>query len=288
MELTGVTHLEEALEAEREARRQAERELDRLRGASADADAALQRSRFLVSMGHTLRTPLNAILGFSEVLQQGACGQLTEGQLKFVGRIANAGQRQLGLINNLIDLARIHAGEMIPEPQSVNAMQLVQAVVNEYAAAAKERGIELSAHAESPGLLECDPEQLRQVLASLVDNAIRFTDSGGSVRVTASKGTLSSSVAETSDEFDSVLRIEVADTGNGIPPDDQPLLFDDFEHAESLTSRRQRRSGVGLALARRIVELHGGRIWVESSGVKGEGSHFFIEFPCRANMRSTA
>lgn len=135
---------------------------------------------------------------------------------------------------------------------------------------------------------ECDPEQLRQVLASLVDNAIRFTDSGGSVRVTASKGTLSSSVAETSDEFDSVLRIEVADTGNGIPPDDQPLLFDDFEHAESLTSRRQRRSGVGLALARRIVELHGGRIWVESSGVKGEGSHFFIEFPCRANMRSTA
>jgi len=286
MERNEVARLVEALEAEREARRQAEREVERLRCTLDGGDTASQRSRFLVSMGHTLRTPLNAILGFSEVLQQEQCGSLNERQQKYVGRITEAGQRQLGLINNLIDLARIHAGETALEPKSVDAIQLVQSVITEHATAAKERGVELSAHGDSLGLVECDPEQLRQALANLISNAIRFTDAGGSVRVTASKGPPGSDAPDAGDEFHSMMRIEVADTGTGIPPVDQPLLFDDFEHAESLTSRRERRSGVGLVLTRRIIELHGGRIWVESSGVTGEGSRFFVEFPTHARMRS--
>jgi signal transduction histidine kinase len=134
-------------------------------------------------------------------------------------------------------------------------------------------------------MVRCDPELIRQALANLVGNALRFTEAGGTVRVTATKQVGSSEVPATEDEADEVVCLEVADTGPGIPPEEQPFLFDDFEHAESLTVRRERRSGVGLALARRIVELHGGRIWVESTGVKGEGSRFFIEVPAYAEVR---
>lgn len=283
--MIGIARLTEALEAEREARRQVERELDRLRGTPTDDEAATRRSRFLVSMGHTLRTPLNAILGFSEVLQQEECGLLTDRQRTFVKRIVEAGQRQLGLINNLIDLTRIHAGETVLEPEAVDVAPLVRSVLAEYASAAGARRVELSGHADDSGMVRCDPELIRQALANLVGNAIRFTEAGGTVRVTATKQVGSSEVPAMEDEADEVVCLEVADTGPGIPPEEQPFLFDDFEHAESLTARRERRSGVGLALARRIVELHGGRIWVESTGVKGEGSRFFIEVPAYAEVR---
>lgn len=284
MEMIGIARLTEALEAEREARRQLERELDRLRGAA--AGGAVARSRFLVSMGHTLRTPLNAILGFSEVLQQEQCGPLTDRQRRFVERIVDAGQRQLGLVNNLLDLARIHAGDTAPEPQAVDAASLVRSVVAEYASAAAAHGVELSALTEDPGMMRGDSELIRQALANLIDNAIRFTDAGGTVRVTASRhvGT-TAALPQSEDDAEEVVSLTVVDTGSGIPLEDQPFLFDDFEHAESLTARRERRSGVGLVLARRIVELHGGRIRVESTGVKGEGSRFVIEVPAYAETR---
>ncbi len=283
MEMIGIARLTEALEAEREARRQLERELDRLRGAA--AGGAVARSRFLVSMGHTLRTPLNAILGFSEVLQQEQCGPLTDRQRRFVERIVDAGQRQLGLVNNLLDLARIHAGDTAPEPQAVDAASLVRSVVAEYASAAAAHGVELSALTEDPGMMRCDPELIHQALANLVDNAIRFTDAGGTVRVTASRHVGSAALPQIEDDAEEVVSLEVVDTGPGIPLEDQPFLFDDFEHAESLTARRERRSGVGLVLTRRIVELHGGRIRVASTGVKGEGSRFVIEVPAYAETR---
>jgi signal transduction histidine kinase len=286
MELSGVTRLVEALAAEREARRQAEQELDRLRRVLGGGDAASQRSRFLVSMGHTLRTPLNAILGFSEVLLQEQCGPLNERQKKFVNRITDSGERQLGLINNLIDLARIHAGDATLERRPVDVAQLVQSTVTEFTAAAQVKGIELSARADETLSLTGDPERLRQALANLVRNAIQYTQSGGAVRVSVSHRVETLPSLDDDQGTSDVARIEIADTGNGIRPEDQEFLFDDFEHIESLSARRERRSGVGLALTRRIVELHHGRIWVESSGAKGEGSQFFIELPAKAAMMS--
>lgn len=286
MELSGVTRLVEALEAEREARRQAERELDRLRGMLGTGDAARQRSRFLVSMGHTLRTPLNAILGFSEVLLQEQCGPLNERQQKFLHRITDSGERQLGLINNLIDLARIHAGDTALETQPVDAARLVHSIIAEFSASAKGKGIDLSAQVDDTISLPGDPEKLHQALGNLVRNAIQYTQPGGSVEVSVSHREAAADSLEAAHDTRGVAHIEVADTGDGIRPEDKQFLFDDFEHAKSFSARRERRSGVGLALTRRIVELHQGRVWVESAGVKGEGSKFFVELPAKTEVLS--
>ena len=245
------------------------------RARSGGDDGGTVRSAFLASMGHTLRTPLNGILGFSDILLEEAFGPLNERQRKYVEQISASGQRQLGLINNLIDLARFHAGQVEPEWSTCDANGLVEDAVAPFCSPAAAAQVDLEVHTgQSVGEITADAERLKRAVGNLLDNAVRSTDAGGTITVTVRRG---SGERKTS-QPEEVL-IEVADTGAGIPPEDQGLLFDDCEHADSLAARRERRSGTGLALARRIVELHGGRIWVESEGVGGQGSKFVVALP---------
>jgi signal transduction histidine kinase len=288
-----IQQLQQELELERGAREDAEARLEETERLLEQAeDAASLRSQFLASMGHTLRTPLNSITGFAGILLEEACGPLNERQRQFVERIVESGYRQLELITNLMDLARLDAGQAPADPATVCAKQVVLGAVDEYRCQIEAKGLRLELQVDQDlGTLTVDTGQLSTALANLLSNAVRLTDQGGTVRVVATRVTPSGS--QTGDlpqrlHGGAVVRIEVADTGSGITPEDMRFIFDDFEHTESLAARRHRRSGTGLALARRIVERHGGRIWAESEGVKGRGSRFVVELPSVADLRIVA
>jgi len=273
--MSDSTNLREELERERKAREQAEArvaELEaRVRNGSGDGTV---RSQFVASMGHTLRTPLNGVLGFADVLLEGTFGTLSDRQVKYVKRIIESGHRQLELINNLVDLSKIHAGETRLECAPTAIMDVVESAASELRLRAEEKGLTVETRADGEvDPINCDAERLRQVVANLLSNAIRATEPGGRIMVVARQ------LADRENGHSRAMQIQVSDTGPGIPSEDQPLLFDDFDNAESMATRRQRRSGTGLALARRIVELHGGRISVESDGANGHGSRFTIELP---------
>lgn len=290
---SSLEQLQLELETERRAREDAETRLEEVTRLVEQAeDAARVRSQFLASMGHTLRTPLNGITGFAGILLEEACGPLNERQRQFVERIVESGYRQLELINNLIDLARLDGGQAPYDPAPVCAEQIVTGVVDEYRSQIEGKGLQLDVHVdEGIGNLTADTRQLHTALASLLSNAVRLTGQGGRVRVVATRSTPSDGQAGDSAQqvhAGTVVRIEVVDTGIGIAPGDMQFIFDDFEHAESLAARRHRRSGTGLALARRIIEQHGGRIWAESAGVKGQGSRFVVELPLAPDLRIVA
>jgi signal transduction histidine kinase len=255
-------HAEE-LEAKVEARTQD------LKEANASLAAASQhKSEFLASMSHELRTPLNAVIGFSEVLSERLFGELNEKQEEFVADILSSGRHLLSLINDILDLSKVEAGriELQLEPFSLpSAIDGAMTLVRERA---KRHGITISLTLdERLDEFVADERKFRQILLNLLSNAVKFTPDGGRISVNA---TLTSGCA----------KISVSDTGIGIAPGDQEVIFEAFRQVGRGQSQRREGTGLGLTLAKSYVELHGGKISVESE--LGKGSTFTFTLPERS------
>jgi PAS domain S-box-containing protein len=263
-------------------RRQTEAALQHTKDAAESANLA--KSQFLANMSHELRTPLNAIIGFSEILADKTFGDLNDRQLKYTNNILNSGRHLLQLINDILDLAKVEAGrvELMYNTFSVaKALSEVQTIVKTLA---NKKGIslEFAVATDLPSLF-ADEAKFKQVMYNLLSNAIKFTPDGGKVFVAAAVENATSADSSPADEC---LRVAVTDTGIGIKLNDQERVFKEFEQVDSSYGRQQQGTGLGLALTKRLVEMHGGRIWVESEGVEGKGSTFTFLIPIpRAKAR---
>lgn len=235
--------------------------------------ASQHKSQFLANMSHELRTPLNAILGYSELLADGLYGELTQKQQGVLERVQNNGRHLLGLINDVLDLSKIEAGQLELALDDYALASIARSVVSATESLAAAKGLDLALAVEE-GLPagRGDERRLTQVLLNLVGNAIKFTDQGR-VEIRA-RGT--------ADGFS----IEVSDTGPGIDPEDQAKIFEEFQQVDNTSTRQKGGTGLGLAISRRIVEMHGGRLSVES--VPGAGSTFRVDLPIVAETRAAA
>jgi PAS domain S-box-containing protein len=251
-------------------RRQSEAAIQQTKDAAEAANLA--KSQFLANMSHELRTPLNAIIGFSEILTDKTFGELNDRQLKYSNNILNSGRHLLQLINDILDLAKVEAGhlELMRNTFSVaKALMEVQTIVKTLANK-KHISLESKIAADLPELF-ADEAKFKQIMYNLLSNAIKFTPDGGKVFVSAA--------IQIADHGDSVLQIAVTDTGIGIKLNDQERVFKEFEQVDSSYGRQQQGTGLGLALTKRLVEMHGGKIRVESEGVEGKGSTFTFSIP---------
>ncbi len=227
--------------------------------------ASQAKSRMLANMSHELRTPLNAIIGFSELLQRGVGGTLSEQQLEFVETVLASGHHLLSLINDLLDLSKIDAGRMELKRERVELVStalLVQQLLRPVAAA---QGVDL--HVDVPEALpaiDADPVRLKQIVTNLVSNGIKFTPNGGRVELRARA-------------IDDAIEIVVVDTGVGIRAEDLPRLFREFERLHTRSPNAPEGTGLGLALTKQLVELHGGTIEVSSEPDKG--TTFTVRLP---------
>jgi len=225
------------------------------------------KSEFLANMSHELRTPLNAVIGFSEVLLERMFGELNDKQAEYLADILASGRHLLSLINDILDLSKIEAGQMELAPSTFSLADALGNAVTLVKERAQRRGVRLQVDLSScPESFVADERKLKQVLLNLLSNAVKFTEEGGTIRLRAV-------AAGDSVEF------AVSDTGIGIAPSDQARIFEAFRQAEGDYARKAEGTGLGLTLSRRIVELHGGRIWVESE--LGKGSTFTFSLPTR-------
>lgn len=234
------------------------------------ANARLQeldrlKSAFVSNVSHELRTPMTSIKGYVENMLEGLGGALTEKQGHYLSRIRHNVERLTRMINDLLDLSRIEAGRVELHRETVSIHDLVNEVVEGFLPLAGEKSVSLSAHHSGvPPVIQGDRDKLHQVLSNLIQNAIKFTPASGAVRV------------ESRVRDDGCLQLCVADTGCGIPPQELDKVFERFYRSEA-TLGETRGAGLGLAIAKSLVELHGGRIWATST--PGQGSRFFFTVP---------
>ena len=229
------------------------------------AHASRLKSEFLASMSHELRTPLNAIIGFSEALKDGLLGELPLPQLEYVTEVYQSGRHLLSPINDILDLSKIEAGKMELDIEPVDVASLIgNAITIMKERAAKGRVAVTQSIDPEITVLDADGRKLRQIIYNLLSNAVKFTPAGGSVRVEVTR-------------VGAELEFAVVDTGIGISPEDRPRLFEPFEQLDGGIARRFEGTGLGLVMVRSLVELHGGRIGVESE--VGKGSRFWVRLP---------
>jgi signal transduction histidine kinase len=239
--------------------------------------ANLAKSHFLANMSHELRTPLNAIIGFSEILTDKTFGELNDRQLKYTGNILSSGRHLLQLINDVLDLAKVEAGheELIRSMFSVDkALSEVQTIVKALAYK-KSINLEFWVAPDVPSIFASEAK-FKQIMFNLLSNAIKFTPDRGHVFVTAD---LHDAGATGSTPAGECLRVVVTDTGIGIKGKDHARVFKEFEQVDSSYGRQQKGTGLGLAVVQKLIEMHGGRVWVESEGVEGKGSAFSFLIP---------
>ena len=309
-----------ALQAEVAERQRAEAAAQEAREVAETATRV--KSEFLANMSHELRTPLNAIIGFSEILEDQTFGEMNKRQARYVTNILTSGRHLLQLINDILDLAKIEAGRLELAVETFEVPAALQDVANIVKTLANKKNIILTVDLP-PHLppLTADQPKFKQIMYNLLSNAIKFTPDGGTVAVTArlegESGRVGDSAenggreqeetrrrgdGETSRQGDNVssatlshsrtpplsssptLSIAVSDTGIGIKPEDRERVFGEFEQVDSSYARQQQGTGLGLALTKRLVELHGGRIWVESEGIAGKGTSFIFELPLVARQ----
>jgi signal transduction histidine kinase/putative methionine-R-sulfoxide reductase with GAF domain len=226
--------------------------------------ASQHKSQFLANMSHELRTPLNAILGYTELMADGAYGEPSEKMLGVLKRLESNGKHLLGLINDVLDLSKIEAGQLVLELSDYSIQDIAQTVRStlEPLAADKKLGFKVEVAPQLPSG-HGDGRRLTQVLINLVGNAIKFTDAGEvAIKAEANHGSF---------------HVSVCDTGPGISAADQAKLFQEFQQADNAITRKKGGTGLGLAISKRIIEMHGGNIWVESQ--LGEGSTFAFTLP---------
>jgi PAS domain S-box-containing protein len=243
-----------------------------LENAVAVAKASDQaKSEFLASMSHELRTPLNAIIGFSQVLHEQYFGSLNEKQAEYISDIVGSGKHLLSLINDILDLSKVEAGKLELEVSEVKIAELLRSsmVMIKEKALAHMISLELEISADLEGLgIAADERRLKQVMFNLLSNAAKFTPDGGSITVAARK------------KGDVELEVSVTDTGIGMTVDEQKRLFEPFYQASGGIKDKTPGTGLGLAITKRIVEKHGGRIWMHSDG-PSKGSQFAFTLPVR-------
>jgi signal transduction histidine kinase len=227
------------------------------------------KSEFLASVSHELRTPMNAIIGYTKLMLDGLDGEMTAQQQTDLFRVAQAADNLLGLINGLLDLAKIEAGKMELNIEEVNITEVTDEALELVRPHADEKGLQVrSLIAQGLPNVWADRGRVRQVLANMLANAVKFTERGAvSVSATAAEGWVT---------------VSVADTGVGISPEAQAYVFDEFRQADSSTTRRYGGTGLGLAISKRLVTLHGGRIWVDSEIGRGSTFHFTLPIRVRA------
>jgi signal transduction histidine kinase len=235
--------------------------------------ASQHKSQFVANMSHELRTPLAAILGYAELMQEGFYGTPSEKSLDALTRIRSNGKHLLGLINTVLDIAKIESGQFTLNMGEYAVESVVETVRSATESLAQNKKLALKTDvAKSLPFGLGDEQRLTQVLLNLVGNAIKFTDAG-EVRVSAQA-------------VNGNFNVSVADTGPGIPADQLTRIFEQFHQVDSSNTKAKGGTGLGLAISKQIVEMHGGRIWVES--ILGKGSTFHMELPIRASFRGAA
>jgi GAF domain-containing protein len=233
-------------------------------------EASKHKSQFLANMSHELRTPLNAILGYTELMADGAYGEPSEKMGAVLKRLESNGRHLLGLINDVLDLSKIEAGQLQLELTDYSIQDIAQTVRStlEPLAADKKLAFKVQMAADLPAG-HGDGRRLTQVLINLVGNAIKFTDAG--------------EVAIAAETSDGQFNVSVRDTGPGISAPDQAKLFQEFQQADNSITRKKGGTGLGLAISKRIIEMHGGRIWIDST--IGQGSTFSFTLPVRVDCQ---
>ncbi|HXO59175.1 MAG TPA: ATP-binding protein, partial [Candidatus Acidoferrum sp.] len=230
------------------------------------------KSDFLATMSHELRTPLNSILGFSDVLLSN--NSLNDKQQRWVRNVQTSGEQLLNLINDILDLAKIEAGKMELHAEEMPVAEALQEVTSILEPMARQQGLQLIlAGLADVGVIKADRSKFKQVLYNLLSNAVKFTPPPGQITVT---------VKDSPEQ----LTVSVHDTGIGMKEEDLPKLFREFEQIDGSYTRRYQGTGLGLALCRRFVEMHGGRIWAESHF--GKGSTFTFTIPRDARLGPAA
>ncbi|MBU4321460.1 MAG: ATP-binding protein [Thermodesulfovibrionales bacterium] len=254
------------------------------------------KSEFLANISHELRTPLNSVIGFSEVLTEGLAGDITDKQREYVQDIWESGKHLLRIINEILDLSKIEAGMMELELSEFEIKELIQGSILMFKEKAIKHKIKFTSDIpDDIGSVTADAVKIKQVLLNLLGNAFKFTDDGGSVRVAARRCKMQDAgyKIEEQDSKEAIMHrescivnpdgnfyeISVEDTGIGISPEDQKKLFQPFQQLESTLTKKYEGTGLGLSISKKIVELHGGRIWVESE--EGKGSRFIFGIPVR-------
>jgi signal transduction histidine kinase len=238
------------------------------------AAASRHKSEFLANMSHELRTPLNAVIGFADVLEQRMAGELNAKQSEYVRDISTSGRHLLDLVNEILDLSKVEAGRMELEPSTFALADTIGGTLAFVRERAGRHGIELAAEVpDDLGSLTADERKVRQVLLNLLSNAVKFTPDGGWIGVTARR-------------TDGEVQVSVRDTGIGIAPEDHAKVFQEFQQIGKPTERSREGTGLGLTLAKRFVELHGGRIWFESE--VGKGTTFTFALPVSAATSALA
>lgn len=232
-------------------------------------EASRAKSDFLSNMSHELRTPLSAIIGFTEILRDGLYGDLNEKQREYVEIVYKSSQHLLDLINDILDLSKVESGRMELNLEKFRLKEVLESSVSLLREKAMKHHIkmDLTIFPEADIEVEADKRKLKQILFNLLSNGVKFTPEGGSVEVIAKRAS------------DDLLEISVKDTGIGIKSEDIPKLFQEFTQLESPYTKKYEGSGLGLALTKRLVELHGGKIWVESE--YGKGSCFTFTLPVK-------
>jgi GAF domain-containing protein/sensor histidine kinase YesM len=234
------------------------------------AEASKHKSQFLANMSHELRTPMNAILGYTELIMDNIYGEPTEKMRGVLTRVQSNGKHLLGLINDVLDLSKIEAGQLTLTLADYSVKDIVHSVFSSVESLAKNKKLDLKV--ELPQKLPVahgDERRLTQVLLNLVGNSIKFTDKGEvAIKAEAANGSFT---------------ISVRDTGPGIAIEDQHKIFEEFQQADSSTTKEKGGTGLGLAISKRIVEMHGGRLWVDSS--LGQGSTFSFNVPLKVERQ---
>jgi signal transduction histidine kinase len=238
---------------------------DELRRLYGELEAASRhKSEFLANMSHELRTPLNAIIGFSQVLREGMFGEINEKQADYLDDILSSGNHLLLLINDVLDLSKVEAGQVELEVAPFSLREALERGVVMVREGATEDGVEVALDVNSGvDVVEGDERRIRQVIFNLLSNAVKFTPASGAVGVSAL-------------QMNGEVRVAVTDTGPGIAPEDQERIFEEFQQTDAGIAQGEG-TGLGLALSKRLIELHGGRIWVDSE--LGKGSTFVFTLP---------
>ena len=256
------------------------------------------KSEFLANMSHELRTPLNSVIGFSELLLDQSAGTVNERQSRYLTHINNGGKHLLQLISDILDLSTVEAGKIVLQVQSLSVSKTLDDVLVIARGLANKKSQEIQVEI-APNLppLQADPVRFKQILFNLLNNAVKFTPTGGRITVRARRvAGIADYKLQIADlkEGEPILQSEiinlqsaipgdffeiaVRDTGNGIKPEDVSRLFQEFTQLEAPATKRYAGTGLGLALTKRLVELHGGRIWAESPG-EGQGSTITVVLP---------
>ena len=227
-------------------------------------EASQHKSEFLANMSHELRTPLNAIIGFSQVLRDEMVGSVNEKQAEYLDDIISSGNHLLSLINDVLDLSKVEAGQVELEVHPFSLREALERGVVMVRERATEDGVRVAFVADPEvDVVAGDERRIKQVIFNLLSNAVKFTPAGGEVDVSATRA-------------NGEVRVSVADTGPGVAPEDRERIFEEFQQSETGVGLREG-TGLGLALSKRYVELHGGRIWLESE--LGRGSTFTFALP---------